>query len=87
MKKYLFILLIIFLFLLGPWAFMNVLGVGVSLKYEVDHPRAMGLEENGDLTDLESGLNKKLYLFWALTIIGPISAIGLLICKNKRSNI
>ena len=84
MKKILFIIAILFLFALGPLGFLSVLDTSVSLKYEVDEPRNMGLEKNNDLTILENQLNRRLFFYWTVTAIGPMTAIALLIRKSKR---
>lgn len=73
------------LFGLGPLGFLAVLDTSVSLKYEVDEPRYVGLEKNNDLTILETKLNQQLYFYWTITALAPLIAIALLINKSRRA--
>lgn len=89
MKKVPFYILILFLFALAPLGFINVLDTSVSLKYEVDHPRAMSTGDAKALKiidDLEQQYTFRLYLFWIITIGSPITALALLILNSKRNN-
>jgi hypothetical protein len=88
MKKIILIISIIILFGLGPLGIGGVLETTVNLKYWVRDPRAMGLEKNGDLTQLEKELNRDLYISWTMAILGPVSAIGLLLYNrhSKKTN-
>ncbi len=81
LKKTLTILLILFLFALGPIGFLNVLDTNVSLKYEVEQAKAMFPEDN-DLSDIESHYKRHLYFFWTLTVLGPALGIVLIFFKT-----
>jgi hypothetical protein len=87
MKNILFYILIIFLFGLAPFGFINVLDTSVSLTYEVNHPRRT-IHDTAILKDIdatEKYYNKRYYTFWTLTILGPVSAITLLLIKSRRT--
>ncbi len=89
MKKILFFILILFLFGLSPFGFLNILDTSVSLKYEVGHPRAMSVGDTKALKNidaLEKHYTFRLYLFWIVTVGSPIAALTLLVLNSKRNN-
>ena len=83
MKKILTILFVLFLFALGPFGYLNVLDTSVSLKYEVDHPRATITDPKilKDIDADEKYYSRRFYLFWTITILGPALGIGLTLYK------
>lgn len=87
MKKILFYTGVLLLFGLGPVGFIGSLGTSVSLKYEVDHPRATTTDptELKELDDLEKQYTFAQYACVTLTVLGPANAIFLLIRKNRRT--
>ena len=82
LKKIIPVIFIIILFGCGPVGLINILDISVSLKYEVEHPRAMGLD-TFDIGELENYYNRMLVVFWTMMILGPVSAIAIIVRKFR----
>ena len=64
----------------GPVGLINILDISVSLKYEVDHPRAMGLDSH-NIKELENYYHRLLFVFWTMMILGPTVGITIIVRK------
>jgi len=90
--------LIAVLYLLIPLSIIGYLGVGVSLKYEVDHGRIF-TEMNDNLTDeqrelemreiyqLEEKYHRELMIYGLIGFVGLIVPTGLIIQRLKREKV